>query len=91
MLFPLAGHRKAKLSHVSDVFFDDAINKTFAIRIRILKVEQMLLENGVQGINFFFRFLSHDAVKDFGKMGVKLESKENKSDSVIAKCGVRGI
>lgn len=62
MRFPLCRHRKAKLSHVTDVFFYNPINKAFTIRVRILEAKEVLFEDRVQGINFFRFISSHGAV-----------------------------
>jgi hypothetical protein len=53
--FPFVWNRNSNLSHVDEVIFDDGNNKTTAIGIRVLKVQQMLLENSIQRIDFFCR------------------------------------
>lgn len=44
---PLHRNRKPQTPHVAQVLPDDAFDKLFTVRVRILNVEEMLLENGV--------------------------------------------
>lgn len=50
--FPLAGDPKAHPAHLAQVIIDDPFDETLPVRIRILKVEEVLFENSIKRICF---------------------------------------
>ncbi len=50
MTLPFDRNSNADFTDMVDVFFDDAFDERLSVRIWILKVEEMLLENGIKRI-----------------------------------------
>jgi hypothetical protein len=76
-MFPLGRDTQSQPPQMSEVIFDDRLDKCAPIGIRILKVEEVLLENGVKWILRLCGVLRRHAEREFGTTEVELERKSS--------------